>query len=103
MASDVVITAYWRIVGSFALQLTPIRKQLFEYERVHVAAGETAAVAFEVSALNLVLASSNGDLVSMPATYELLFKTGDVSEGSLTENVTITGALPVVVMPFPAV
>jgi beta-glucosidase len=103
--SDVVVTAYWRIVGSGAGTITPIRKQLFDYERVaQVKAGPFskvgATVVFEVSALSFVLVAANGDLVSAPATYEVSIDDGSGGV-ALTERVTVTGARPVLVEPFP--
>jgi beta-glucosidase-like glycosyl hydrolase len=97
MDSDVVITAYWSGAGS----ITPIRKQLFEYERIHVKAGESVSMVFSVSALNFVLAAQNGDLVSAPSNFTLNFDDGSDS-AALSSVLEITGSDQVLVEKFPS-
>jgi beta-glucosidase len=108
MDSDVVITAYWTPANGnsdsadSATSVTPIRKQLFEYERVHVTAGEKALVRFKISPLNFVLSAANGDLVSAPAKFTLSFDDGSgASSGAISAALEITGSSAVVVEKFP--
>ena len=98
--SDVVVTAYWSPVGAEMAVATPVRKQLFEYERVHVKAGSLRTVVFNVSALSFVLAAPNGDLVSAPGTYELSFDDGS-GAAAAEATLKITGTEPVLVEAFP--
>jgi hypothetical protein len=76
-------------------------KQLVGYERMHLAAGASTDVTFEVStALLRVVDKESGAIVSAPGTFELAFTNGvaaTVSSGTLTVN----GASDVVVTPFP--
>jgi len=57
----------------------PIIQQLFGFERVHVAPGETVTVYFDVDSTTLKVSDRAGNLVSSPGQYWLLFTNG-VSE-----------------------
>eukprot|EP00656_Telonema_subtile_P020199 TRINITY_DN21355_c0_g1_i4.p1 TRINITY_DN21355_c0_g1~~TRINITY_DN21355_c0_g1_i4.p1 ORF type:complete len:380 (-),score=49.07 TRINITY_DN21355_c0_g1_i4:315-1454(-) len=102
-ASDVVLTAYWSTVGDdqgmYNFSLTPVRKQLFEYERVHVAPGQVQTVAISVSTANLVITGANGDLMVKPATYRLSFDDG--SGTNVVESLLEIVGEPVLVEAFP--
>ena len=67
-----MVTAYWLPVDDSS-KLTPIRKQLFEFERLFVPAGASREATFEVSALSFVVARADGDLVSTPMDLLLQF------------------------------
>jgi hypothetical protein len=81
--------------------ITPIRKQLFEYERIYVKAGESVNLDFSVSALNFVLAAQNGDLVSAPSNFTLSFDDGSDSTAP-SSALEITGSEQVLVEKFPS-
>lgn len=72
---------------------------------MHVKAGGSTEVEFSVSALALVFAAPNGDLVSSPGEYTLTFDDGSGEEephGSVSTSLTVTGARAAVLEKFPA-
>ena len=78
----------------------PLIKQLYGFERVSLAAGESTTVYFSVGADTLVLASPAGDTVAHPGRYGLSFTNG-VDE-TLVGNITLTGSQAVLVERFAA-
>ena len=76
---DAVVMAYWSSASTTATRgdelLTPIR-QLFDFERVTVAAGATATVAFNVTARNIAPYADNGDQVAEEGAFALTFEDG---------------------------
>ena len=75
-------------------------RQLVDYERVHLAPGETAVVTFSISSLTFRLVDKvSGDVLSAPGTFQLLFTNG-VSANVSSADVTVAGS-PVVAIPFP--
>lgn len=101
MDSDVVVTAMWSPDGQLAVH-TPVRQQLFDYQRVHVAEGAVVEVSFTISMLSLIFVAPNGDLVSSPGAFKLVFDdgSGDASS-SVNVSVKIVGADAVILDAFP--
>lgn len=76
-------------------------RQLVDYERVHLGPGETAVVTFTVSSETFrVVDKASGDVLSAPGAFRLLFTNG-VAANVTSATVTISGAGPVVAIPFP--
>lgn len=99
--SDVVVTAMWSPDGPLAVR-TPVRRQLFDYTRVRVAKGVSLEVSFTISTLSLVFAAPNGDLVSSPGAFKLVFDDGSgEASGTVGAVVNITGQEAVVMEAFP--
>ena len=99
VTGDEVIQAYFLPTATPAQPASRLRKQLFEYRRVHLSAGGSAQVSFDVSSATLRMSDrATGNLVSTPGTFDLLFTNGvDLQVGA---RVTVTGE-EVVVKTFP--
>eukprot|EP00656_Telonema_subtile_P011294 TRINITY_DN15564_c0_g1_i1.p1 TRINITY_DN15564_c0_g1~~TRINITY_DN15564_c0_g1_i1.p1 ORF type:complete len:425 (+),score=107.65 TRINITY_DN15564_c0_g1_i1:373-1647(+) len=93
---DQVVLAFFKPSEIAGSQLI---RQLFGFERVHLAPGQSATVSFGVAPTHLQLVDQvSGDQVCMPGEYELEFTDG-VAE-SLFHTVTIQGP-KAVIEPFP--
>ena len=97
MTGDVVVQAFMQPPPS-AVPQAPTRS-LFNFARLHDVGVRTAdAVVFNVTVKDLLLADSNGDLVSAPGAYTLSFETG--SGAVVTLPVQLEGA-KTIFEPFP--
>ena len=76
----------------------PLLRQMIGFERVSLAPGASRTLYFTVNASKLALAAANGDRVSHPGAFGLLFTNG-VDERVET-SVKLEGQGPVVVEPF---
>ena len=87
---DEVIQAYFLPTATPAQPASRLNRQLFDYQRVHLGAGGSAQVSFEVSSATLRMSDrATGNLVSTPGTFDLLFTNGvDLQVGA---RVTVTG------------
>ena len=74
-------------------------RRLAGFERVHLAAGESKQVTFEVSAETFAMVTARGDRVSTPGTFGLEFSTGIGSFAS--QRVVVQGS-EAVLDAFPA-
>ncbi len=97
---DEVVQAYFHPPAAPSSGGLPLIKQLYGFERVSLAAGESTTVYFSVGANTLVLASPAGDTVAHPGRYGLSFTNG-VDE-TLVGNITLAGTEPVLVERFAA-
>lgn len=79
-AGDEVVMAYFQADSGVIPAGEPaqkLRKQLFDFTRVHVEVGQTATATFEVSAASVMLHAASGDAVLWPGKYTLQFTNGD--------------------------
>ena len=97
--ADEVVMAFW---APCELSVsTPVKQQMFDFQRVSLANGAKRTVAFSVTALSLQMADRRtGDLVSVPGLYTISFTNG--VDLKLSLNVTVKGDKAVVIEPFPA-
>jgi beta-D-xylosidase 4 len=96
---DEVVQAYFAPQSTPAQPKSKLLKQLFAYQRVHLAPGASADVAFTVDSKTLRLVDrDSGDSVSTPGAFDVIFTNG-VDE-TLHNAVTVAGA-EVVVSRFP--
>jgi beta-glucosidase len=87
VASDEVIQVYF--APQFQRQGCPTpKRQLIDFERVHVAAGASTSVTFTVTAKQLELAGIDGSRAPHPGKYTLEFTNG--AGTTTTANVTIS-------------
>ena len=102
VTGDEVVQAYFRPVNATVSPAVPLpRKQLFNFTRLRdIKPGSTAHTGFAINARSLLLANADGDLVSAPGTYELLFENG--AGESLTLPLQLRGAQKTF-EPFPKV
>lgn len=94
VAGDEVLQAYFIPSGSIPTRRdapTPMR-QLFGFERLHLAGGETKTVTFNVSATELALidAEGNRDVHSDP-NYQIVFSRGHGAELSAPLAIALNG------------
>jgi beta-D-xylosidase 4 len=94
------------VQGYFSPDYVPLHptsrliRQLFGYQRVHLAPGESAVVSFDVSSETLRMADkASGDLVSTPGTFGISLTNGAGAE--VRHTLVVTGE-EVVAVPFPA-
>jgi beta-D-xylosidase 4 len=98
-AGDEVIQAYYLPVATPAQPASRLRKQLFEYKRLHLAPGQSAEVVFTLDSATLRLSDkASGNLVSTPGQFDLLFTNG--VQLAVGASVSVAGA-EVVVAEFP--
>lgn len=91
---DDVVQAYFCPQSTPAQPKSRLVKQLFAYERVHLAPGATAQLNFTVDSSTLYLVDrDSGDSVSTPGAFDILFTDGSQA---LHNAVTVTGAQLVV-------
>jgi beta-glucosidase-like glycosyl hydrolase len=98
VTADEVVMAFW---SPQTVQVnTPVKRQMFDFQRLSLAAGGKATAAFSVDALSLQMADpATGALVSSPGSYVLTF--GNGNDAWLSLNVRVTGDAAVVIEPFP--
>jgi len=98
-AGDTVVQAYFAPGSTPAQPRSKLRRQLFDYRRVHLAPGAAAQVAFSVDSATLRLVDrDSGDAVSTPGSFDVVFEDG--AGAALHNAVTVSGA-EVVVSRFP--
>jgi len=75
-------------------------KKLLDYERVHLAPGESALVSFDVSAASLrMVDKASGDVVSTPGEFKLVLTNGVTPVPG--ERVVVVEGAELVATPFP--
>jgi beta-D-xylosidase 4 len=98
-AGDTVVQAYFSPRSTPAQPASKLRKQLFDYARVHLAPGAAATVSFNVTSATLRLADrATGDDVSTPGAFDVSFEDGVAAPVKV--SVTVTGA-EVIARKFP--
>ena len=98
-AGDTVVQAYFAPRATPAQPASRLRRQLFDYARVHLAPGASATLTFAVDSATLRLADrASGDEVSTPGTFDVVFSDGVAA--AATVEVVVTGA-EVVARRFP--
>jgi len=75
VAGDEVVLAYFYPTNLTATAV-PLIKQLFGFERVHVAPGQTVTVYFDVDSTTMKVVDKRGNFVSAPGLYKLEFTNG---------------------------
>ena len=99
VAGDEVVQAYFCPLATPSQPDSKLIKQLFGYERVHLAPGERVAVNFTVSSETLRLVDKeSGDLVSTPGSFDLIFTDG--VDQIIHNRITVSGS-QVLVKKFP--
>ena len=100
VAGDEVVQAYFLPQATPSQPKSKLRKQLFDYQRVHLAPGAQAQVSFTVNSATLRLVDrDSGDSVSTPGRFDVLFTNG--VDQSLHNPVTVSGAeVRVAAFPF---
>ena len=97
---DEVLQAYFLPTATPSQPKSRLLRQLFGYQRLHLAPGQSASVSFLVSSATLLMVDrDSGDRVSTPGTFTLLFTNGVDQEVRAT--VTVQGQ-QVLVAPFPS-
>merc|ERR1712080_56101 len=88
LTGDEVVMAYFMPVG-VKLDVHPV-KSLFDFKRISdVPVGGAVDVVFSVDTKSLLLATQEGDLVSTPGVYNVVFENG--AGESLKWEVGLTG------------
>jgi hypothetical protein len=103
-AGDTVIQAYFSPMQTPEQPNLKLIRQLFDYQRVHLAPGESTVVSFTASAATLVVGdkqSGNGDRVATPGTYDIIITDGANTALDSRHRVVLTGR-QIVSEPFPA-
>jgi len=105
ITADEVLQAYFQPVDVQYQHAAPLpQRQLFDFQRVSLAPGERAKIKIKVPSASLALANAEGDLVSAPGTYKILFTNGAdnwlPAGNTITKLLHLTGAESVV-EPFP--
>merc|ERR1712232_239226 len=78
---------------------TPLRRQLFDFKRIHLMSGHSSKVSFNVSPTSLqVVDPMTGNLVRMPGRYILEFTNG--VDAAINASIDLVGT-KVVVERFP--
>ena len=96
---DEVVQAYFLPQATPAQPKSKLRKQLFDYQRVHLAPGEKATLSFTVTSETLRLSDrESGNLVSTPGTFDVLFTNG---VDQLVHNPVTVSGQEVTVAAFP--
>jgi hypothetical protein len=91
-AGDEVIMAYFTAGPGVIPAGEPagqIRKQMFDFTRLHVDSGETEKVVFSVTADSVNLHTASGEVVRWPGQYTLEFTNGNWDPAG-TANVVMT-------------
>lgn len=90
------IMAFYEPIGA----ATPLRRQMFDFQKVGLAVGESTQLTFSFSPVTFQMANpSNGDLVVFAGTYRLTFTDGVGQTVVATLNLT---GKDVLVEPFPS-
>jgi beta-D-xylosidase 4 len=88
---DEVVQAYFAPQSTPAQPKSKLIKQLFAYERVHLAPGEQALLSFTVDSATLRLVDrDSGDSVSTPGAFDIVFTNG--VDQTLHSAVSVSGA-----------
>lgn len=90
VTGDEVVQAYFTplSIPAPAPPFLPI-KQLFAFERVHVAAGQTVRVSLSVSGARLMMTATDGSRAAFPGTYALSVTRGPTSTDDLAIGATV--------------
>lgn len=100
-AGDEVVLAFFKPSGVDASQVgAPVAmKQLFDYQRVHLAPGQSIVLTFTLSVSTLALADAHGHRQLFPGSYSVEFSRGhgDVLESSIVADIPS----PILVERFP--
>jgi hypothetical protein len=100
VTGDTVILAYFAPVSLPSQPQNRLIKQLFAYERVHLAPGDATTLTFTASSATVnIVDKATGDVISAPGSFNFVFTDG--VDQTLTVPVTVTGS-QVVVHPYPA-
>jgi beta-D-xylosidase 4 len=100
VAGDEVVQAYFAPRDTPAQPASRLRKQLFDYARVHLAPGAAANVSFAVDSATLRMVDrGSGDTVSTPGAFDIVLTNGAGQD--LTTRVAVQGQ-EVVVARFPS-
>jgi len=75
VAGDEVVLAYF-YPTNLTTMAVPLIKQLFGFERVHVAPGQTVTVYFDVDSTTIQVVDKKGNFVSAPGLYKMEFTNG---------------------------
>ena len=90
-AGDDVVQAYFAPQSTPSQPASKLIKQLFAYERVHLAPGASAQLTFAVDSATLRLVDrASGDTVSAPGSFDIIFTDGNGQ--TLHNAVTVAGA-----------
>jgi beta-glucosidase len=99
LEADEVVQAYFAPLAVPQQPKSRLLKQLFAYQRLHLAPGQSAEVSFLVSSATLRLVDrDSGSSVSTPGSFDILFTDG--VDQVLHSAVTVQGQ-QVTVAPFP--
>lgn len=93
VAGDEVVQGYYVPNDS----ANPLRRQIFAFQRVHLAAGESTTVTLSATPMAFVEVDAAGDTYSVPGTFDVLFTNGN-DQATATESgqVQVTGTRRVV-------
>eukprot|EP00039_Didymoeca_costata_P012074 m.172780 g.172780 ORF g.172780 m.172780 type:complete len:496 (+) comp15376_c0_seq11:1035-2522(+) len=84
-----VITAFWKPSASLMNEI-PLKSQLFDFQRVSVAPGNTLKVVFSLSASDFEVSEvGTGNIVVLPGFYNISFTDGDSTD--ISYGLTLTG------------
>lgn len=88
---DNVVQAYFVPQSTPSQPASKLIKQLFAYERVHLAPGASAQLSFNVDSATLRFVDhTSGDTVSVPGSFDIIFTDGNGQ--TLHNALTVTGA-----------
>lgn len=96
-AADEVVLAFFKPDASSIRSLagTPVvTKQLFSFQRIHLAPGESQTLKFTVNSTTLGLADSEGHLSLHPGQYSVVFSRGCVGCDELETGVVVDASQP---------
>jgi len=97
--ADEVVQAYFEPVNVTVAHAAPLpRRQLFDFQRVKLAPGESTVVPIQVNSASLLVADAKGSLVSAPGEYNIVFTNGN--DQSIVKKLKIDG-LEQIVEHFP--
>ena len=93
VAGDEVVQGYYTPNDSS----NPLRRQVFAFQRVHLAAGESSTVTLSATPMAFVEVDDAGDTYSTPGTFDVLFTNGnDQPTATVSAQVQVTGTRRVV-------
>jgi len=96
---DEVLQVYFEPVNVTLTHVAPLpRRQLFDFQRVTLAPGQSIVVPIQVNSASLVVADTKGNLVSAPGEYNIVFTNGN--DQTIVKKLKIHG-LEKVVEHFP--
>lgn len=88
--ADEVVQAYFEPANVKLTHTAPLpRRQLFDFQRVKLAPGDSIVVPIQVNSASLVLADAKGNLVSAPGEYNIIFTNGN--DQSIVKKLNIDG------------